>query len=63
MKDQLLANTQATHEWVYRKTSPLIFSLPFHLPPTVLVVWEKVSMWVVELENSMDTYSYTVCWC
>lgn len=61
LKDHLMASTQVTHE--YRGRPHFIFPHPFHFPPTVLVVWEKVSMWVVELENSMDTYSYTICWC
>lgn len=34
---------------------------PFYLPPMVLVVWEKVCTWVVELENSMDTCSCSIC--
>lgn len=36
-------------------------SSPFHLPPTILVVCEKVCTWVVELENSMDTCSCSIC--
>lgn len=49
--------------WMWRKKGcPFpIPPAPSYLPPTILVVLEKVCTWVEELENSMDMCSCIIC--